>query len=306
MIYMKNMMILAAISLVVLSGLAMAQERPGVVSTLDSLVVPEGNVMIVPEEKGSTSNGLTLSLGKVSNSLDFSILVKNITFAGNSLPLDIIIAPNSTWTYVRLDGILIVPKTPAVIDVRKTSFYQSSRQLHVSFDGTDEVDIYFKSYGLPRIVISDASIRWSFKDTVLNVKSSDVMRDVDVYWLDETNDTVFVEDRRKVESLEYVLSRLAEELPKANELLVKLRVKNDELKKSLFSVESRLVAVANEKSMLNDAIVQSNSTSAKMEKMVSGNVVVSQSAFALAVIIAIISAMILVDALTARRKGEFQ
>ena len=117
---MKNMMILAAISLVVLSGLAMAQERPGVVSTLDSLVVPEGNVMIVSEEKGSTSNGLTLSLGKVSNSLDFSILVKNITFAGNSLPLDIIIAPNSTWTYVRLDGILIVPKTPAVIDVRKT------------------------------------------------------------------------------------------------------------------------------------------------------------------------------------------
>ncbi|MBI2173351.1 MAG: hypothetical protein HYT73_04080 [Candidatus Aenigmarchaeota archaeon] len=306
MIYMKNMAILAAVSLAVLSGIAMAQERPGVVSTLDSLIIPEGDIMLVPEEKEYTNNGLTLSLGKVSNSLDFSILAKNMTFAGNSLPIDMIIAPNSTWTYARLDGMLIIPKTPAVIDAWKTSFYQSSRQLHISFDGTDEVDIYFKSYGPPRIVISDANIRWSFKDSVLNVKSTDVMRDIDVYWLDETNDTVFVEDRRKIESLEYVLSRLAEELPKANELLVKLRIKNDGLRKALFSVESRLTAVASEKSMLNDAIVQANSTSTKMENMVSGNIVMSQSAFALAVIIAVISAMVLVDALTTRRKGEIR
>ncbi len=306
MIYMKNMATMIVMFSAVLSGLAMAQERPGVVSTLDSLVIPEGNIMMVPEERYHTNNGLTLSLGKVSNNLDFSILARNITFAGNSLPIDIIIAPNSTWTYVRLDGMLIVPKTPAIIDTEKTSFYQSSRQLHISFDGTDEVDIYFKNYGPPQIVISDTNIIWSFKDSVLNVKSTGVMKNIDVYWLDETNNTVFVEDRRKVESLEYVISRLAEELPKANGLLVKLRLKNDDLRKAMFSVDSRLAAVASEKSMMNDAIAQANSTAAKMEGIVSGNVVVSQSAFALAAIIAIISAMVLIDALTSRRKGELR
>lgn len=273
-------------------------------STIDSVIIPEGELKLIQEERITTNNGLMISLGKVSNGLDFAVLAKNMTFGGDTIGLDIIIHPNSTWTYARLDGMLIVPKTPAIIDTSVTSFYPTSRQLHVSVDGTDEMDVYFKSATAPQIVLSDSNINWRFSNNRLNIKSPDIMRDVDVYWTDGSEDIVIVPDRRKAESIEYRISKLMEDLPKMNEILIKLRSKNEELRQNVLSLEARIKSLGSERDSLKNALAQTNRTSQQIESRISANVAVGQSVFALAVIISIISMMVLVDTIVPRKKGE--
>lgn len=277
-----------------------------VVSTLDSVVIPEGDLKMLQEERITTNNGLLISLGKVSNPLDFAVLVKNMTFGGNTTELDVIVHPNSTWTYARLDGILIVPKTPAIIDTERTSFYPTGRQLHVSVDGTDEMDIYFKSSDVPRIVIADTNVNWKFDNGRLNVISPEIMKDIDVYWTDSQEDTIFIPDRRKAESIGYRISKLVQDLPKMNEILVSLRSKNEELRNNVMSLDARIKSASSERDRLRDALAQSNRTAGQMESRLSANVTVSQSVFALAVIISIVSLMVLIDVVIPRKKGETQ
>lgn len=298
MIYMK-----LTTTIIIVMALIAVPAYADVVSTLDSVVVPDGNLTLVDEKEMATNNGLQLLLGHVSNSANFAVLVENITFDGKVIPIGVVIQSNSTWTYARINGILIVPKTPAVIDTEKTSFYRTGKQLHASFDATDEVDIYFKEHIAPQIVVADSSIKWGFEEGRLNIKSSNLMKEIDVYWTSDVNSTVMILDKRKTETLEYKISMLALEIPKLTEMVIKLREKNNDLKSVLFSLESRIASLQNENDKMSSTLLQANRTASDMERKITGNVIVNQSAFALAVIIAIISAMVLFDAIFLRRKG---
>ncbi|MDI6721876.1 MAG: hypothetical protein QMD85_05760, partial [Candidatus Aenigmarchaeota archaeon] len=214
------------VAVLLLASAAMAQ----VISTVDSLTVPEGNIKIIPEERVETGNGILLSLGYVRNDLNFAVMVRNITFGGENINADIVVKPNSTWMYARLDGILILPKTPARIDATKTSFYRTGGQLHISLNETDEMDIYFRYLNVPRIVAADKDIRWSFQDSRLNIVSNDRMNEIDIYWTDVYNDTVLLFDRRKAESLTYKISGLVYEAAKRNGTVAKSRSGNEKLK----------------------------------------------------------------------------
>ncbi len=298
MIYMK-----LTTTIIIVMALIAVPAYADVVSTLDSVVVPDGNLTLVDEKEMATNNGLQLLLGHVSNSANFAVLVENITFDGKVIPIGVVIQSNSTWTYARINGILIVPKTPAVIDTEKTSFYRTGKQLHASFDATDEVDIYFKEHIAPQIVVADSSIKWGFEEGRLNIKSSNLMKEIDVYWTSDVNSTVMILDKRKTETLEYKISMLVQEIPKLTEMVIKLREKNNDLKSVLFSLESRIASLQNENDKMSSTLLQANRTASDMERKITGNVIVNQSAFALAVIIAIISAMVLFDAIFLRRKG---
>ena len=298
MIYMKlTIMFIAMMALIAVPAYA------DVVSTLDSVVVPDGNLTLVDEKEMATDNGLQLLLGHVSNNANFAVLAENITFGGKVIPIGVVIQPNSTWTYARINGILIVPKTPAVIDTEKTSFYRTGKQLHVSFDATDEVDIYFKEHIAPQIVVADSSIKWGFEEGRLNIMSSDLMKEINVYWTNDENSTVMILDKRKTESLEYKISMLVQEIPKLTEIVIKLRERNNDLKSVLFSLESRIKSLQGENDKMSATLMQANRSTSEMENRISGNVVLNQSAFAVAVIIAIISAMVLFDAIFLRKKG---
>ena len=116
-------------------------------------------------EEYMTSNGLMLTLGRIYN---YAGSEKNelvsISMNDKLIDFNISIDSYSVWNFAKIDGVLIVPMTSAVIDPYSTSFYPSGEELVIKMNSTalHELEIYTGSKGAPSIIIPKVPISWTY------------------------------------------------------------------------------------------------------------------------------------------------
>ena len=246
------------------------------VASEENPVVPVSDAFVEPiqtRETVKTPNGLELTVEKITNFRDVrqSIIVETST-DDRIFYFNVSIAPNTTWSFGKLNTFLIVPQNDAVV-TRTTSYYPEGDELVVALDGnTKELFVFVGEKGAPKLVITNTDTSWSYdRDrTMIRITASDTnVSTVIMFWAVD-GAISFIEDTRRKESLRYSIGELnnhilqlrsdltrerenagnlSKQLEKDNEQLEKARLENlqsekfaDDLKVSIEKGENLITA----------------------------------------------------------------
>jgi hypothetical protein len=254
-----------------------------------------------------TANGMDLTLGRVDNygNGEKNVIVP-IEFAGKTLYYNLTLEANMSWTYAAINGILILPHTPMIIDPTKTCYYPSGDQLIISiekdYNEMSEIEIYSKE---PSIIMAGTPIRWyyDYNSGSLLIAGYNHFNDITLYFSKFIpQGTVFIEDRKNAEELEYRAEKLEESFMTMNTTIIPLAESASNLTGELEAVKSTIRNTTIEIELINNTIPVTNSTIKAFEEKVSANVVLSPSGVVITIIIALILIVILIDALVLTKK----
>jgi hypothetical protein len=201
-----------------------------------------------------------------------------------------------------------VPQSSARISY-ETSFYSNGGQLRVLMDQENlkKMWIFTEEKGRPGFILADSDILWGYdaETKIITVDSDKFNHKILVYWVNyRTSGTVFIEDTRNVEILEYRFQKLQDdkeiktiEISEKTNYTLGLEVKIE----NLSSTSSELVF---QRGNLTLEIDRENQTLDEFSSRITGNVVVSPSTYIIYIIVLIILVIILVEALFFGNKKE--
>jgi len=253
-------------------------------------------------EEYETANGMTLTLGRVDNYGDEekSVIIP-IEFSGKTLYYNLTLEANRTWTYATINGILILPHTPMIIDPAKTCYYQLGDQLLISiekdYEGVSEIQVYCKE---PGVIMAGTSVRWyyDYKSGSLVVAGSNHFKEIMLYFSRFVPEgTVFLEDTRMIEELEYRAEKLELNFGTINTTILPLRELSGNLTSELEGLKSESENVTAEIEAIKEAIPLTNETMKLYEERISADIVLSPSGVVITIIITLVLIVIIIDAL---------
>jgi hypothetical protein len=249
-----------------------------------------------------TSNGMTLTLGRVDNYGDEEKnVIIPIGFSGKTLYYNLTLEANRTWTYAAINGILILPHTPMIINPTSTCYYRIGDQLLISiekdYEGVSEIQVYCKE---PGVIMAGTPVRWyyDYKSGSLVIAGSNHFKEIMLYFSRFVPEgTVFLEDTRTVEELEYRAEKLELNFKTMNTTILPLRETLENMTGELEGLESESENVTAEIEAIKEAIPLTNETMKLYEERISADVVLSPSVGVITIIIALILIVIIIDAL---------
>lgn len=258
-----------------------------------------------------TSNGLMLTLGSIYN---YAGSEKNetvhILMDNKLIGFSISIEPYSTWNFAKIDGVLIVPVTSALIDPYSTSFYPSGEELVIKINSTalHELEIYTGSKGAPSIIIPKVPISWTYDadKKIVTISSRAVIKgDIVLFWVgfSDGDGTIFLEDRQRIETFEHMIGIVSEERKGLENDLVVGREKLISLQSENTSLGLQIKQVTSENEAVKINIANYNKTVSKLEDMITANVALSPSLAIVWAIVALILIILLIDVFMFRPKS---
>ena len=252
-----------------------------------------------------TANGMTLTLGRVDNydEGEKSVIVP-VSFDSKTLYYNLTLKANRTWTYAIINGMLILPHTPMIIDPIKTCYYPSGEQLLISiekdYNEISEIQIYSKE---PGVIIAGTAIRWyyDYKSNSL-VIAAQRFKDVMIYFSKFIPEgTVFIEDRSNIEELKYRAEKIEANFKTMNTTALPLMESFESLTSEIEGLKLESENITAETEAIKKAMPLTNRTIDAFEDRVSANVVMSPSSVVITIIIALILITIIIDALILTR-----
>jgi len=246
-----------------------------------------------------TANGMNLTIGEITNNEDNETTIEvPISFYGKDYLFNITISPRANWTYAIIDGILIVPKTDVIIDEKTTSYYPSGKQLIIGLKPNNLKEIQIYSTKEPTMLSVAPSYSWSYnpENNFLTLKANRFYDKIKIYFIDfEPSKTVFIEDRKRIEDMSYLIVKLINHLIETNKTyamaLADLNSKVNEFKK----LEEKLNLTITERDSYQNEIPNVNQTNIELENKITANILLSPSHIILGVIVIIVLIVILID-----------
>ena len=281
--------------------------------TLQAVTVEEPVVtrleeeLYVREKSYTTDNGKKLILGTlITRKNETSKLEIPITFQDEVIYIERIMAPGETWTYVKINGILIMPKSAGMLNPFKTSYYPKSDQLVISIlpEGLNELDIYTEN--VPSLILSKTPVRWFYNDSTLNVKMSEKFSgDISVFFGHmPLSGTVFIEDTKNLEILEQKSVDMRNQISEMESQI-------EDFKAEIASIENEMIEINEETANITaaqletkEAIASLNKTTTDLENRITTNIAITPAEVGIGIIIIISLLLILLYSFFFENKGE--
>lgn len=252
----------------------------------------EERIHIYPEEgleksveTFETKTGMELEIGKVYNPGDERNVTIEIEVNNKLVSFNVLLHKNDTWSYGLINGILIFsPESGLIIDADNTNYYKFNNQLKASLLGKGRF-VYIYSQKQPSRVVADVSTKWKYENNFVIIElASWSKHSVIVDWTRYPlySGILYVEDKTKLEELQYQEKILNKKLSRYETLISSLESRLSELNnitaslKNLFSnLLSEKENLEKEKQEIDERINEVNATKIKLEEKLSGKTVIS-------------------------------
>jgi hypothetical protein len=273
--------------------------------TLVSAVVEAFSDVTVKEYE--TSNGMKLTLGRVDNYGDEEKnVIVPVFFNSKTIYYNLTLPADRSWTYATVNGVLILPQTPMIIDPTKTTYYHSGEQLLISIEKDYGVSSALQIYcDEPSVIMAGTPVRWhyNYKSNSLLISGSNHFSEIMLYFSRfNPSGTVFLEDRSNVEELAYRAEHLEQSIEGMNTTIVPLEDVLNNLTTEIGDLEAERSSVTAETVAIKKSIPLTNRTIDAYEQRIGANAVVSPSFIVIGGIIALILIVVIIDALTLTKK----
>ncbi len=254
-----------------------------------------------------TSNGMKLVLGRVDNYADDEKnIIVPVVFNDKTIYYNLTLPADRSWTYASVNGVLILPQTPMVIDPTKTTYYHSGEQLLISiekdYEGTSTLQIYSEA---PSVIMAGTPVRWhyDYKSRSLIISGSNHFSEIMLYFSAfNPSGTVFLEDRSNIEELAYRAEKLEQSIEGMNTTIVPLEDVVSSLASEIEELKAESSDVIEETAAIKKSIPLTNRTIDAYEQRIGSNAVVAPSGVVIGGIVALILIVVIIDALVLTKK----
>ena len=202
-----------------------------------------------------TRNGLSIEVLKVKNPNDFDVLVEWVkidkTYETNS-----IIRSKDSIIFMKIGDFFIAPLSSSVTLLPiESTYYKENKFLDISMicENEETCDILVFSPLPPTRVASSRSIKWSYANGATHVhfySSSRINLTLDFSFYDvrkARNGVMLIEDKRKVEELEFQIENLEKRKVELKREISELEKREGELEKRAEELEQVLSQLKEEK-----------------------------------------------------------
>ncbi len=254
--------------------------------TPEFYVFPEEGLKI-KSENFTTDTGLNLKIGEIHNIGDNRSVIVKMTNGKDWVSFNITLLQNDTWNYGLIKELLIVPSHSGLLIVPNgTNYYRYNNQLVVSLNGSDG-EIYVYTDKRPTRVVADVSTKWYYDDSkkllvidLLSHSNHEITIDWTSYPL--VRGTLYVEDKKDIEKLEYKKTVLLGLVEKYSNLIDQLEKRLKDLlnitstlkEKYNMSVEKSKELSEEEKTM-KKKMFEYNQTKSLLEQKMKGKTLLS-------------------------------
>ncbi|MFC2143266.1 hypothetical protein ACFLQN_02605 [Candidatus Aenigmatarchaeota archaeon] len=256
-----------------------------------------------------TLNGMVITEEKYANFLETEKTVNiDISFAGKKINFDQAIPGNRIWSYVTIDGVLVIPSNAARFDLEKTSHY--SEKILVTFKSSDakKVDIYTIKKEIPSFIETNTDSTWNFDQSkgLISIKSDNgPIEIIEVYYVDfVTRGTVFIEDTEQIENLDYKNTGLINQEKTFSSSLLKFEEDVETTRNELNKLAENITTLTEVRNEIRSIHNQLNETVSLGENTISGAVLLEPSIAAIWLIVTIILIVLCIDIIFFRKRGR--
>lgn len=252
--------------------------------------------LYVNEKNYITDNGKNLILGTVISRQNETDMVEiPISYRNELYYIERTMSPGEEWTYIKINGILIVPKSAGILNQYKTSYYPKSDQLviHILPDGLSELEVYTDD--IPSLVLSETPVRWSYNNGILDIKMSEKFTgEISVFFgYIPLSGTVFIEDTKNLETLEYSTVKMRNSISEMENQVEEFEAEITDLENEIDAIEDETDDVSTSNSELEEDVEGLNKTATDLENSITANVAVSPIEVSIGILLTIILALII-------------
>ena len=246
----------------------------------DTLVVLEENVSYWTK-RFITKNGLELEIGYVRNlgeSREIEVYINVI--GGKWITFKPFIKENETWSYARIAGFAVLPKSSGlIINENETSYYKMNKQLRISFEGKgNEILIY--SEKRPTRIVSMTNIRWGYdsEKRMIYIYRSDSDGKITVDFTEyPIANPLVIEDRSREEELLYELEKIKASFKELDMQEYNLLKEIAFVQNASMELQNKIKEKESEKASLLEKIENENNKKSELEKIISEHYLVTSA-----------------------------